>query len=102
MGGKIKLAVIISSNDAETCWNAIRYANFAIGQNDEVKVFFMGKGEGKFYVYIIECANGTYYAGSTNNIEKRLELHNKGYGARFLRGKRPVKMVYSKECGDKL
>ena len=40
----MKIGVIISSNDAETCWNALRYANFAIGQKDEIKVFFMGKG----------------------------------------------------------
>jgi len=40
----MKIGIIISSNDAETCWNALRYANFALGQNDEVKVFFMGKG----------------------------------------------------------
>ena len=40
----MKIGVIISSNDAETCWNALRYANFAIAQKDEVKVFFMGKG----------------------------------------------------------
>ncbi len=40
----MKIGVIISSNDAETCWNALRYANFAIGQKDEVKIFFMGKG----------------------------------------------------------
>jgi len=40
----MKIGVIISSNDAETCWNAIRYANFALEQKDEVKIFFMGKG----------------------------------------------------------
>ena len=40
----MKQGVIISSNDVETCWNAIRYANFALGQKDEVKIFFMGKG----------------------------------------------------------
>ncbi len=40
----MRIGVVISSNDAETCWNALRYANFAIGQKDEVKVFFMGKG----------------------------------------------------------
>ena len=40
----MKIGVIISSNDAETCWNAMRYANFALGQKDEIKVFFMGKG----------------------------------------------------------
>ena len=38
------IGVIISSNDAETCWNALRYANFCLGQKDEVKIFFMGKG----------------------------------------------------------
>jgi len=40
----MKIGVIISSNDAETCWNALRYANFALGQKDEAKIFFMGKG----------------------------------------------------------
>ena len=40
----MRIGIIISSNDAETCWNALRYANFALGQKDEVKVFFMGKG----------------------------------------------------------
>jgi uncharacterized protein involved in oxidation of intracellular sulfur len=40
----MKIGVIISNNDAETCWNAFRYANFALGQKDEVKVFLTGKG----------------------------------------------------------
>ena len=40
----MKIGVIISSNDTETCWNALRYANFALGQKDEVKVFLTGKG----------------------------------------------------------
>ncbi|OGX26292.1 MAG: sulfur reduction protein DsrE [Omnitrophica WOR_2 bacterium RIFCSPHIGHO2_01_FULL_48_9] len=40
----MKIGVIISSNDAETFWNALRYANFSLGQKDQVKVFFMGKG----------------------------------------------------------
>ena len=40
----MKIGVVISTNDAETCWNALRCANFALDQKDEVKVFFMGKG----------------------------------------------------------
>jgi len=40
----MKIGIIISSNDAETCWNALRYGNFALGQKDEVKVFLTGKG----------------------------------------------------------
>ncbi|MCU0651835.1 MAG: DsrE family protein [Candidatus Omnitrophica bacterium] len=40
----MKIGIIISGNDPETSWNALRYANFAISQKDGVKVFFMGKG----------------------------------------------------------
>jgi uncharacterized protein involved in oxidation of intracellular sulfur len=40
----MKIGIIISTNDVETCWNALRYGNFALGQSDEAKVFFMGKG----------------------------------------------------------
>ena len=40
----MKIGVIILSNDAETSWNALRYANFCLGQKDEVKVFLTGKG----------------------------------------------------------
>ncbi len=40
----MRIGVIISSNDAETCWNALRYANYSLGQEDEVKIFLMGKG----------------------------------------------------------
>lgn len=40
----MKIGIIISSNDAETCWNALRYANFSLSQKDEVKVFLAGKG----------------------------------------------------------
>jgi len=40
----MKTGIIISTSDAETCWNALRYARHAISKGDEVKVFFMGKG----------------------------------------------------------
>lgn len=40
----MNIGVVISSNDAETCWNALCYGNFALGQKDSVKVFFMGRG----------------------------------------------------------
>jgi sulfur relay (sulfurtransferase) complex TusBCD TusD component (DsrE family) len=40
----MNIGIIISTNDAETCWNALRYANFCLSQKDSVKVFFVGKG----------------------------------------------------------
>ena len=46
---------------------------------------------------MVECSDGTYYTGSTNDLENRLKLHNSGQGAKCLRGKRPVKLIYTKE-----
>ena len=40
----MRIGVVISTNDAETCWNALRYANYSLAQGDAVSVFFMGKG----------------------------------------------------------
>ena len=51
---------------------------------------------GAYHVYIVECADRTYYTGSTNNLEARLKLHNSGDGAKYLRGKGPVVVVYKK------
>lgn len=44
--------------------------------------------------YILECSDNTLYTGWTNDIEKRLEAHNNGQGAKYTRGRRPVKLVY--------
>lgn len=52
---------------------------------------------GKPCVYIVECRHGTYYTGSTNNLEDRIKLHDEGRGAKYLRGKGPVRLVYAKE-----
>ncbi|MCK9554340.1 GIY-YIG nuclease family protein [bacterium] len=51
-----------------------------------------------FYVYILECQDGTYYTGYTNDLEKRIKEHKDNKrGAKYLRGKKPFKVVYTKE-----
>lgn len=55
------------------------------------------KRSGKFYVYMVKCADGTYYTGYTPDIESRLKLHNAGRGAKYTRDRRPVKLMWSKE-----
>ncbi len=40
----MKIGIIISTNDAETCWNAFRFANFSLNNKDEVSIFLIGKG----------------------------------------------------------
>ncbi len=56
----------------------------------------MLKRHGKFYVYIVECRDGTYYTGYTADLKKRVALHNKGTGSKYVRSKRPVKIVYTR------
>lgn len=48
-----------------------------------------------YYVYILECRDGTLYVGSTNDIEKRVGVHNAGKGAKYTRGRTPVALRYS-------
>jgi putative endonuclease len=53
------------------------------------------------YVYIVKCADETYYTGYTNNLNRRIEQHNQGDGAKYTKGRRPVELVYSKELDSK-
>ena len=49
------------------------------------------------YTYILKCANGKYYVGSTTDIERRLQEHQAGLGGRFTSKHLPVKLVYTEE-----
>lgn len=51
---------------------------------------------GRYFVYLVQCADGTYYGGSTNNVEHRIKRHNAGTGAKYVRGRGPVELVYAK------
>lgn len=46
------------------------------------------------YTYILECSDGTYYTGWTNNLEQRIKAHNDGKGARYTRCRLPVRLMY--------
>jgi putative endonuclease len=56
----------------------------------------------RFYCYILECSDGTFYTGWTNDPERRIAQHNKGRGARYTKTRRPVKLVYLEEQTDKI
>lgn len=53
--------------------------------------------KGQYWVYILQCNDGTYYTGYTNDLKNRVALHNKGNGAKYLKRRLPVKLVYAKE-----
>ena len=54
-----------------------------------------------FYVYIIRCADGSFYCGYTNDVEKRFEKHKSGKGAKYTRSHLPLEIVYIEEFESK-
>jgi putative endonuclease len=55
----------------------------------------------KCYCYIVECADGTYYTGWAIDPEKRVQVHNRGRGAKYTKMRLPVKLVYVEELPDR-
>ncbi len=53
------------------------------------------------YVYILKCSDNTLYTGYTVDIDKRIISHNKGIGAKYTRGRLPVKLVYKEKYNSK-
>ncbi|OGK16309.1 hypothetical protein A2774_05195 [Candidatus Roizmanbacteria bacterium RIFCSPHIGHO2_01_FULL_39_12c] len=52
-----------------------------------------------YYFYILRCSDNSLYCGQTNNLQRRINEHNsdKNKSAKYLRAKKPVKLVYSEE-----
>ena len=53
------------------------------------------------YTYILRCSDGTYYTGWTNDLEKRIQNHNEGKGAKYTKARRPVTLVYYEKFEQK-
>ena len=51
----------------------------------------------KPYVYLLECANGQFYVGSTTDLERRLKEHEAGRGCAFTKAHLPFRLVYAEE-----
>ena len=52
-----------------------------------------------WYLYILRCKDGSLYTGITTDVEKRLEAHRSGKGAKYTRGRGPLELVYREQCG---
>ena len=60
----------------------------------------LGIMEQTWYLYILKCKDDTFYTGITTNVEKRLEAHRAGKGAKYTRGRGPLELVYRETCGS--
>ena len=55
-----------------------------------------------YYAYLLRCADDTLYAGSTDDLSKRVAVHNQGKGAKYTRGRGPLTAVYLEYLPDKI
>lgn len=55
----------------------------------------------KHFVYIIECSDRSLYTGYTNDVQLRFQKHQEGKGAKYTRGRGPLKLVYTEEFAEK-
>lgn len=53
------------------------------------------------YVYVLECADGTYYTGYTIDPDRRVDEHDAGEGAKYTRGRTPVELIHLERYGDR-
>lgn len=51
-------------------------------------------------LYILRCGDGTLYTGITTDVEQRFQAHCAGKGAKYTRGRAPLELVYTEECGS--
>lgn len=60
----------------------------------------MSEGSG-FWVYMLKCCDGTLYTGQTNDLSRRVLLHNAGKGATYTRGRLPATLVYAEKMASR-
>ena len=56
------------------------------------------KKQGPWFLYILECSDGSLYTGVTKDLEHRLKTHQTGRASRFTRTRLPVKLCYRESC----
>jgi predicted GIY-YIG superfamily endonuclease len=59
------------------------------------------RSAGAWVLYILECRDGTFYTGITNDMQRRLHQHNAGSAARYTRGRGPVTLRYHEACSGR-
>ena len=54
-----------------------------------------------WHLYLLECSDQTLYTGISNRLEERIATHNRGEGAKYTRGRLPIKLLFTLEFPDR-
>ena len=55
----------------------------------------------QWYLYMIQCGDGSLYTGITTDVKRRLAAHRENRGAKYLRGRGPLALVFEKKIGSR-
>lgn len=58
-------------------------------------------GSGRWFCYLLACADGTLYTGITTGLDRRLAVHNAGVASKYTRSRRPVRLLWAEPCRDR-
>lgn len=62
----------------------------------------MDKAKAMWFVYLVKCQDDSFYCGLTNDVDRRLKMHNSGQGAKYTKIRRPVTLIYSEQFETRL
>lgn len=71
-----------------------RQKKLRTNKSQKKKKVVVSKERRNWFVYLLHCGDGTFYTGITNDIQKRLEKHKAGTGAKYTRGRLPLKVLF--------
>jgi predicted GIY-YIG superfamily endonuclease len=60
-----------------------------------------GKTSSRWHLYILKCSDNTFYTGITNDLQRRLVMHNSGKASRYTRSRLPVILIYQERCQNR-
>ena len=55
----------------------------------------------EWFLYMLECGDGSFYTGITNDVARRFKMHQEGRGSRYTKTHRPVKLLYQEKCANR-
>ena len=78
-----------------------RYARMIKQMAQKKSLLKDNKDKTIWYLYVLRCCDNTFYTGITNNIERRLRMHQEGKASRYTRIRRPVELIYKEICAGR-
>lgn len=61
----------------------------------------MEREDKRWFVYLLRCKDDTLYCGITDDVQRRLEMHRSGKGAKYTRGRGPLELIYTEELSSR-